>query len=132
MREENSGLPVCFKVFINDNGALSLTVIDTSVPATSYALFFDALTHKLNQSFPVGNNPWHPFRLAPTDLQFAIYGLLIKVHPEDDATLCDLLQPSIFDAQCVLISKARFLNHDRDSRLRDKECFFGLVASAGQ
>ena len=57
LREANSGLPVSFKVFVNDNGAVSLTVIDTSVPAASYSPFFDALTHKLNQSFPVGDNP---------------------------------------------------------------------------
>ena len=58
LREATSGLPVSFKVFINDNDAVSLTVIDTSVPAASYSSFFDALTHKLNQSFLVGNNPW--------------------------------------------------------------------------
>ena len=98
LREVNSGLPVSFKVFVNDNGAVSLTVIDTSVPAASYSPFFDALTHKLNQSFPVGDNPWMPFRLAPTDLQFAIHGLPIKAHPEADAALCDLLEPSIFNS----------------------------------
>ena len=127
LREANSGLPVSFKVFINDHGAVSLTVIDTSVPAAAYTPFFDALTHKLNQSFPVGNNPWLPFRLAPTDLQFAIHGLPIKAHPEDDAVLGDLLQPSIFNAQSVLITKARFLNPDRESRLRDKKAFSVVV-----
>ena len=44
LREANSGLPLIFKVYINDNGAVSLTVIDTSVPAASYFPFFDALT----------------------------------------------------------------------------------------
>ena len=44
LREANSGLPVSFKVFVNDNGAVSLTVIDTSVPAASYSPFFDSLT----------------------------------------------------------------------------------------
>ena len=127
LREANSGLLVSFNIFINDNGAVSLTVIDTSVPAASYALFFDALTHKLNQSFPVGNNLWLPFRLAPTDLQFAIYGLPIKAHPEADTILCDLLQPSFFNAQSVLITKARFLNPDRESRLRDKKAFLVVV-----
>ena len=69
LREPNSGLPVSLKVFINGNGAVSLTLINTSVLATSYTPFFDTLTHKLNQSFPVGNNPRLPFRLAPNDLQ---------------------------------------------------------------
>ena len=123
LREANSGLPVTFKVFVNDNGAVSLTVIDTSVPAASYSPFFDDLTHKLNQSFPVGENPWMPFRLAHTDLQFAIHGLPIKAHPEEDAALCDLLQPSIVNSQSVLISKPRFLNPDRASRLHDKKAF---------
>ena len=127
LREANSGLPVSFKVFVNDNGAVSLTVIDTSVPATSYSPFFDALTHKLNQSFPVGDNPWMPFRLAPTDLQFAIHGLPIMAHPEEAAALCDLLQPSIFNSQSVLISKARFLNPDRASSLHDKKAFSVVV-----
>ena len=65
LREANSGLPVSFKVFVNDNGAVSLTVIDTSVPAASYSPFFDPLTHKLNQSFPVGDNPWMPLATCP-------------------------------------------------------------------
>ena len=127
LREGNSGLPARFKVFVNDNGAVSLTVIDTSFPAASYSPFFDALTHKLNHSFPVGDNPWMPFRLSPTDLQFAIHGLPIKAHPEADAALGDLLQPSIFNSQSVLISKARFLNPDRASRLHDKKAFSVVV-----
>ena len=105
LREANSGLLVSFKVFVNDNGAVSLTVIDTSVPASSYSPFFDALPHKLNQSFPVGDNPWLLFRLAPTDLQFAIHGLPIKAQPEDDAVLCDLFQPSIFILSLFLSPK---------------------------
>ena len=48
LREANSGLPVSFKIFVNDNGAVSLTVIHTSVRAASYSPFFDALTDKLN------------------------------------------------------------------------------------
>ena len=127
LREANSGLPISFKVFVNDNGAVSLTVIDTSVPAPSYSPFFDALTHKLNQSFPVGDNPWMPFRLAPTDLQFAIHGLPTKAHPEDDAVPRDLLQPSILNSQSVPTSKACFLNHDRASRLHDKKAFTVVV-----
>ena len=82
LREANSGLPVSFKVFVNDDGAVSLTVIDTSVPAASYSPFFNALTHKLNQFFPVGDNPRMPFRLAPTYLQFAIHGLPSRPIPK--------------------------------------------------
>ena len=90
-------------------------------------MLFRSLTHKLNQSLPVGDNPSMPFPLAPTDLQFAIHGLTIKAHPEDDAVLCDLLQPSIFNSQSVLISKACFLNPDRASRIHDKKAFSVVV-----
>ena len=132
MRQANSGLPVSFKVFINDNGAVSLTVINTSVQAASYPPFFDALTHKLNQSCPVGNNPWLPFRLAPTDLQFAIHGLPIKAYPEGDAVLCGLLQPSIFNAQSVLIHMGRFLNPDPGIMPPRQENLFSRGASTGR
>ena len=125
--EAISGLPDSFKVFINNNGTVSLTVIYTSVPAASYAPFFDALTHKLNQSFPFGNNLWLPFRLAPTDLQFAIHGLPIKAYPEDDSAICDLLQTFTFNAQSVLITEAHFLHPDREYCLRDKKAFSVMV-----
>ena len=127
LRDANCGLPVTLKVFVNDNGAVSLTVIDTAVPAASYAPFFDALTLKLNQFFPVGNNHWLPFRLAPTDLQFAIHGLPIRAHPDDDADLANLLQPAIFNSQSVPISKAHFLNPDRQSRTHEKKAFSVVV-----
>ena len=132
LREANSGLPVSFQVFINDNGAVSLSVIDTTVQAASYAPFFDALTHKLNQSFPVGNNPCLPFRLAPTDLQFAIHGLPIKAHPAGNAILCDLLEPSLFNAQSILIPKARFLNPDPGILPPRHESFFSRGGSTGR
>ena len=127
LREASSGLPVSFKVFLNDYSAVSLTVIDTSIHAASYSPFFDALTLKLNQSFRVGDNPWLPFRLAPTDLQFTIHGLTVKAHSDNDANLCNLLQPSIFNFQSVLISNARFLNPDRGSHLHDKKAFSVVV-----
>ena len=126
LREANTSLHVSFKVLINNNGGVSLWVIDTSVPAASYSPFFDALTHKLNQSFPVRDNPWLPFRLAPTDLQFAIHGLPITAHTEDDDILCHLL-PCIFNSQSVLISQARFINPERASRLHDEKAFSVMV-----
>ena len=127
LREANSGLLVSFTVFVNDNGGVSLTVIDPPVPAASCSLFLEALAHKLNQSLPVGNNPWVPFRLAPTDLQFAIHSLPIKANPEGHAALCDLLQPSILNSQSILISKARFLNPDGVSHAHDKQAFSVVV-----
>jgi len=64
LREANSDLPLAFKTFVNDKGAVSLVSTDTAVPAACYAPFFEALSLKLNESFPVGNNPWLPFRLT--------------------------------------------------------------------
>ena len=127
LREANCGLHVSFKVFVNDNGAVSLTVIDTAVPAASYAPFLDALTLKLNQSFPVGDNHWLPFRLAPTDLQLAIHCLPIRAHPDNDADLANLLQTAIFNSQSILISKARFLKPDCQSRTHEKKVFSVVV-----
>lgn len=77
-REVNSGIPVSFKVMVNDNGAVSLTGINTTVPAAFYSWIFHALTLQLNQLWPVGNIPWLPFCLAPTVSQFAINALPIK------------------------------------------------------
>ena len=57
LKEANSQLPVSFKSFVNTKGAVTLSIVDTSVPAASYAPFFEALTSRLNQSFPVANNP---------------------------------------------------------------------------
>ena len=54
-------------------------------------------------------------------------GLPSKAYSGDDAALCDFLQPSIFNAQSVHITKARFFNHDGGFRLRDKKAFSVMV-----
>lgn len=66
LREANCSLPCSLKAIINNRGSVTLIVVDTSVPAASYTPYFEAPTTKLNQSFLVGENPWLPFRLAPT------------------------------------------------------------------
>ena len=55
LREANSELPVAFKSFINSKSDVTLCIVDTSVPVSSYASFVDALTTRLNQAFPVAN-----------------------------------------------------------------------------
>ena len=72
LREANCSLPRSLKAIINDRGSVTLIVVDTSVPPASYAPYFEAITTKLNQSFPVGENPSLPLRLAPTSVQLAI------------------------------------------------------------
>ena len=115
LKEANSQLPISFKSFVNSKGAVTLSIVDTSVPATFYALFFEALTSRLNQSFPVADNPWQTFRLAPTDLQFAIRGLALDAMPDDDALLPSSLSTSIDNAKGFIIKGARYLNPDCQS-----------------
>jgi len=123
LREAGSELPTGFKVFVNDNGAVTLLISNTLTSASSYSPFFDALALKLNQSFTVGDNPWLPFHLAPTDLQFAIYGIPMDAHPAEDHQLEDDLRASIYNSKCFLISGAHFLNPDRQSRMDGKKPF---------
>jgi len=42
-------------------------------PAEFYTAYFDALSRRLNQSFPVGDNPWLTFTPAPTTIQLAVH-----------------------------------------------------------
>src|SRR5205807_925722 len=126
LREANCSLPRSFHAFVNDKGSVTLLVADTAVPASSYAPYFDALTSKLNQSFPVGDNPWLPFRPAPTFVQLAIHSLPISLMPYDDSLLYDELHDSILNSRAVSISAARFLNPNRSSRA-EKRAFSVVV-----
>ena len=116
LRAANCSLPCSFKALVNDKGSVTLVVTDTSVPASSYTLYFEALTTKLNQSFPIGENPWLPFRPAPTFVQLAIHSLPISLIPYEDSILYDELHKSILNSSGVSISATCFLNPDRGSR----------------
>jgi len=78
LRESNCLLPLGFSATVNPRGSVSLTVTDKATPAASYAPYFDSLTRALNQSFPVGENPWCTLVLAPTAVQLAIHGLPLR------------------------------------------------------
>jgi len=58
LREANCSLPLgrSLKAIVNDRGSVTLIVLHTSVPPASYTPYFEALTTKLNQSFPIGTN----------------------------------------------------------------------------
>src|SRR5437879_7408667 len=99
LRAANCSLPRSFKALVNDKGSVTLVVTDTSVPASSYAPYFEALTTKLNQSFPIGDNPWLPFWPAPTFVQLAIHSLPISLMPYEDSLIYDKLQESILNSQ---------------------------------
>lgn len=82
--EANCSLLHSFKAFVNYLGSVTHVVTDTAIPAASFALYFAALTPKLNQSYSVGQNPWLPFCLASTTLQLAIYLLPVDIMPHRD------------------------------------------------
>src|SRR5437868_4189784 len=67
---------------------------------------------KLNQSFPIGDNPFRPFCPAPNDVQLAIHKLPTAYLPQDPNELCAALAESIRNAIEVPIFNARFLQPD--------------------
>ena len=117
LTESNCLLPKGIRVKVNDRGAVSLTGTDLLTPAESYASYFDAITRRLNQSYPTGSSPWLSFSLAPTAVQLAIHSVPIDVLPDDDDQLFPFLRSSILNAKAVEISAARYLNKDRAARI---------------
>jgi len=81
LRESNCLLPLGFTATVNPRGSVSLSVTDKATPAASYAPYFDSLTRALNQSFPVGENPWCTLVLAPTAIHISKNNTLRPVRP---------------------------------------------------
>ena len=117
LSDSNCLLPKSFFAKVNDRGVVSLTVTDPLTPASFHSAYLDALTHRLNQSFPTGSNPWLTFTLAPTAVQLAIYSNPCAVLPDHDDELYPFLKQSIENAKETTIISARYLNKDKDSRL---------------
>ena len=117
LTDSNCLLRKGFRVKVNDRGAVSLTGTDPLTPAEFYAPYFDAITRRLNQSYPKGSSPWLPFSLAPTAVQLAIHSVPIDVLPDDDDQLFPFLKSSLLNAKAVKISAARYLNKDRAIRI---------------
>jgi len=116
LRESNCLLPLGFSATVNPRGSVSLTVTEKATPATSYAPYFNSLTRALNQSFPVGENPWCTLVLAPTAVQLAIHGLPLRFLPQDEEELFPYLRQAILKDKATSILSARYLNPSRDSR----------------
>jgi len=116
LRESNCLLPLGFFATVNPRGSISLTVLDKATPAASYAPYFDSLTRALNQSFPVGENPWCPLVLAPTAVQLVIHGLPLRFLPHDEEELFPYLRQAVLNDKTTPILSARYLNPSRDSR----------------
>jgi len=116
LRESNCLLPLGFSATVNQRGAISLTVTAKATPAASYTPYFDSLTRALNQSFPVGENPWCTPVLTPTAVQLAIHGLPLRFLPQDEEELFPYIRQAILNNKATPVLSARYLNADRDSR----------------
>ena len=116
LRESNCLLPLAFSATVNPRGSITLNVTDKATPAASYALYFVSLTRALNQSFPVGDNPWFTLVLAPTAVQLAIHGLPLRFLRQDEEKLFPYIRQAILNHKATPILSARYLNQGGDSR----------------
>ena len=116
LRDANCILPLAVTTKVNDRGSVTLLVTDPATPAAAFAPYFDAPSCELNKSFPVGESPWLPFRLAPKEAQLAIHSLPLAFLPEDPAELFPCLAESILNSKNIRILAARYLNPNAQSR----------------
>jgi len=106
LRESNCLLPLGFSASVNACRAMSLTVTDRAMSATSYGPYFDYLIRGLNQSFPVGENPWALFILTPTPVQLAMHTLPLRFLPQDEEELFQYLRQAILNDKATLMLSA--------------------------
>jgi len=116
LRDANCILPLAVTTKVNDRGSVTVLVTDPTTPAAAFASYFDALSAQLNKSFPVGESPWLPFRLAPNEAQLTIHSLPIAFLPEDPNELFPCIAQSILNSKNIRILAARYLNPDAQSR----------------
>jgi len=111
LKEANFSLPLSLTASVNRNGAVTLTANHYTMSSADSA-FFDAMTKKLNQSFPVGDNPFQVVRKAPTSVELLIHNLPLSILPHEPTDLFPSLLGSISNAIEVPIFGARFLQSD--------------------
>jgi len=111
LKEANCSLPLSLTASVNRNGAMTLTA-NPYTPSSAYSPFFDAMTEKLNQSFPVRDNHFHVFREAPTSVELLIHNLPLSIFPHESTDLFPSLLESISNAIDLPIFGARFLQSD--------------------
>jgi len=116
LRDANCVLPLPVTTKVNDRGSVTLLVTDPATPAAAFPPYFDALSNQLNKSFPVGESPWLPFRLAPNEAQLAIHSLPIAFLREDPEELFPCLAESILNSKNIRILTTRYLNPNAQSR----------------
>jgi len=117
LTESDCLLPKGFIAKVNNRGTVSLTGTNPNTPAESDTPYFDAPTRRLNQSFPLGNNPWLTFTQAPTAVHLAIHSVPTHILPDDDEELFTFLKNSILNTNAVKIDAVRYLNQIRAARL---------------
>jgi len=101
----------------NNRGAVSLTGTGPNTPAESYTLYFDGLTRRLKQSFPLGDNHWLTLNKAPITVQLAIHSIPTHILQEENDQLLDFINKSIHNVNEVTIGAARYLNQSGTTRL---------------
>src|SRR5205807_511315 len=73
---------------------------------------------RLNQAFPIGSNPFLPFRLAPCEAQLVIHSVPTEVLPYLKEDLVHVMFTAIRNSCEVSILDARFLQPDPEVRAR--------------
>jgi len=111
LKKANCFLPLSLTASVNRNGAVTLTA-NPYTRSSAYSPFFDTMTKKLNQSFLVGDYPFHFFREAPTSVELLIHNLPLSILPHEPTHLFPSLLESISNAIDVLIFGPRFLQSD--------------------
>jgi len=111
LKEANCSLPLSLTASVNRNGAVTLKA-NPYTPSSAYSPFFDAMTKKLNPSFPVGDTPFQVFREAPTSVELLIHNLSLSILPHEPTDLFPSLLEIISNAIDVPIFGARFLQSD--------------------
>ena len=115
LRDANCTLPLAVTTKVNERGSITRMVTDTTIPAATFAPYFDAVMTQLNRSFLVGDSLWLPFHLAPNEIQLAIYSLPLAFLPEDPEEPFPSLADSIYISKNFRILAARFLNPNAES-----------------
>jgi len=111
LKEANCSLPLSLTASVNRNGAVTLTV-NPYTTSSADSPFFDAITKNLNQSFPVGDNPFQVFREAATSVELLMHNLPLSIQPHEPSYLVPSFLESISNAIDVPIFGARFLQPD--------------------
>ena len=112
LRDANCILPLAVTTKVNDRGSVTLLGTAHATPAAAFTPYFDALSAQLNKSFPVGESPWLPLRLAPNEAQLAIHSLPIAFLPEEPSEPFPCLSELIINSKDIRILAARYLNPD--------------------